>query len=107
MNAEFSAQLRQRVDRVCRAGAPRFAVVVDEERIACDGEPYHRETVGDGGARHGAMRRRAGRDEAHFGELQTLGCFLRQPEMPVVHGIESAAEDAYWAGAQHALRGEE
>jgi hypothetical protein len=93
-STELLPQFQQRVHGVAGAGAPDFALVEMEQRIALDRQPDHGGAVLRTRAGRTAMRRGSRRNEAHFLELQRFPDLLRQPQVAIVDGIEGAAEYA-------------
>ena len=50
------------------------------------------------------MRRRAAGNETHGSQATLLQRFLSEAQMPVMDGVEGAAQDAYWS-LDHSLQG--
>ena len=93
------AQLGQRVDGVGRARAAHLAIVHDEGGLVGHRGAHHCHAQRSIGQRAFAVRRIARRQETHFGELQRLPQLEGRAQVPVVDGIERAAEEADGAGS--------
>src|SRR5688572_20408699 len=86
------SELGQCVDRIARSATPHLALIDPKQRVVGHGEFHHGEPVFGGDARCRTVRRRAARHEPHLFELQRIAYMLRQPQMPVVYGVERTAE---------------
>ncbi len=90
----FLSQILESEHRIARAGSHDFARVDFEFRMVGERKPDHGEAIRRRRHRRRAVRRYAGRDQAHRGERQCAGKLARELEVPAVNRVESAAEDA-------------
>ncbi len=104
LGPQLLAQAFQGGHRIAGPGGFHLGPIHLESGIAGHGQAHHGQPVGPRKPGRAPMRRLAGGNPAHRSQAQGFPSFLGQTQVPQVHRVEGAPEQAQGPGFRHVRR---